>query len=288
MTAGCTASADTDRVAVGVRGVAAVGSRPGPLDRERSDLVATVAHELRSPLTGSRVFVPTLLAKWDKLIDEQKKLMLETVNSNSQPACRLRVIVELLDVARIDTGRLALHPRPVDVVETLEQVLASVSAPAPGARSSFGRPRPTCRRRNRDPDKPVQVVTDLIEKTQSGHDEGGSSPHEPTAPMQDRTRSPGCCCASTTRATGSARRSGAGCSPSSGRAGSAAARGWACTSCTAWSTPTSGTVEMEDAPDGGARGGVDGDAHARRTPPQSEAAPTPRLKPVRRRPRAGS
>ena len=33
------------------------------LDRERSDLVATVAHELRSPLTGVKGFVATLLAK---------------------------------------------------------------------------------------------------------------------------------------------------------------------------------------------------------------------------------
>ena len=34
------------------------------LDRERSDLVATVAHELRSPLTGVKGFVVTLLSKW--------------------------------------------------------------------------------------------------------------------------------------------------------------------------------------------------------------------------------
>ena len=35
------------------------------LDRERSDLVATVAHELRSPLTGVRGFVTTLINRWD-------------------------------------------------------------------------------------------------------------------------------------------------------------------------------------------------------------------------------
>jgi signal transduction histidine kinase len=41
------------------------------LDRERSDLVATVAHELRSPLTGVKGFVATLLARWDRLNDDQ-------------------------------------------------------------------------------------------------------------------------------------------------------------------------------------------------------------------------
>ena len=80
------------------------------LDRDRSDLVATVAHELRSPLTGVKGFVGTLLNKWDRLNDEQKQLMLRTVYADSERLSRL--IAELLDVARIDTGRLPLYPRP--------------------------------------------------------------------------------------------------------------------------------------------------------------------------------
>ena len=111
------------------------------LDRERSDLVATVAHELRSPLTGVKGFVATLLSKWDKLSDEQKKLMLTTVNSDADRLTRL--IAELLDVARIDTGRLSLHARPLDFPEF---------APADDL------PRVTA-----DPDKFVQVVTNLVE-----------------------------------------------------------------------------------------------------------------------------
>ena len=96
------------------------------LDRERSDLVATVAHELRSPLTGVKGFVATLLSKWDKLNDDQKKMMLETVNADADRLTRL--IAELLDVARIDTGRLSLYPRPVDFEAAVERVVASVRA----------------------------------------------------------------------------------------------------------------------------------------------------------------
>ena len=96
------------------------------LDRDRSDLVATVAHELRSPLTGVKGFVSTLLSKWDRLNDEQKKLMLTTVHADSERLSRL--ITELLDVARIDTGRLPLYPRPVDTATVVERCVDSVRA----------------------------------------------------------------------------------------------------------------------------------------------------------------
>ena len=154
------------------------------LDRERSDLVATVAHELRSPLTGVKGFVSTLLAKWDKLNDEQKKLMLETVNSDADRLARL--IVELLDVARIDTGRLSLHPRPVDVADTLERVLASMRAGT--GREIRLEAAPDLPRVTADPDKLVQVVTNLVENA-IRHGEGVV--RVAAEPVPDRTPFPG-------------------------------------------------------------------------------------------------
>ena len=129
------------------------------LDRERSDLVATVAHELRSPLTGVKGFVSTLLSKWDRLNDEQKKLMLQTVHVDSERLTRL--IAELLDVARIDTGRLSLYARPLEVEPAVERVISSVRA-GTGREISFDvdgeLPRIAA-----DPDKFTQVVTNLVE-----------------------------------------------------------------------------------------------------------------------------
>lgn len=129
------------------------------LDRDRSDLVATVAHELRSPLTGVKGFVTTLLSKWDRLNDEQKKLMLTTVSTDAERLSRL--ITELLDVARIDTGRLPLYPREIDAVPILERVVDSV-------RAGTSRAIATEHANERaaafaDPDKFVQVATNLVD-----------------------------------------------------------------------------------------------------------------------------
>ena len=144
-----------DSVAVSLRS----GRGRARLDRERSDLVATVAHELRSPLTGVKGFVQALLTRWDKLNDDQKKLMLTTVSADSDRLSRL--IAELLDVARIDTGRLQLHPRPVDAEVLVRRVVDSVSASTSRpvvVHAAAGLPEITV-----DPDKFVQVVTNLVE-----------------------------------------------------------------------------------------------------------------------------
>jgi signal transduction histidine kinase len=96
-------------------------------DRSRSELVATVAHELRSPLTGVKGFTSTLLAKWDRLTDSQKLLMLSTVDADADRLTRL--ITELLDVARIDTGRLSVRKEPLRLAPVVSAILHPIQAP---------------------------------------------------------------------------------------------------------------------------------------------------------------
>ncbi len=143
------------RVVVSVRNARVRNQR----DRERSDLVATVAHELRSPLTGIKGFTSTLLTKWDKFSEEQRQFMLETVDADADRLSRL--ITELLDAARIDAGRLTLKRGPVKLDEIVRHVLTNVSG---GAAEPFeisigdnldliwG-----------DSDRITQVVTNLVE-----------------------------------------------------------------------------------------------------------------------------
>ncbi|WP_017556878.1 sensor histidine kinase [Nocardiopsis baichengensis] len=91
-------------------------------DRGRADLVSTVAHELRSPLTSVKGFTATVLAKWDRLTERQKIFMLETVNADADRVTRL--ITELLSVSRIESGRLEVRRAVVDLPERVRKVVA--------------------------------------------------------------------------------------------------------------------------------------------------------------------
>ena len=131
------------------------------LERNRADLISTVAHELRSPLTSVKGFTATLLAKWDRFNDEQKKVMLETVNADADRVTRL--LADLLDVSRIDAGRLELHRQVVDLEHAIRKAFAGrIASGEPESRFVLNvtgeLPEMWL-----DPDKVDQVISNLVE-----------------------------------------------------------------------------------------------------------------------------
>jgi PAS domain S-box-containing protein len=131
------------------------------LDRSRAELVSTVAHELRSPLTSVKGFTATLLNKWGRFTDDQKRVMLETVNADADRVTRL--ITELLDVSRIESGRLEVHRQLVDVPDRARKIIAG--------RAAAGEPEDRFRLEVRsgmpetwlDADKVDQILCNLVE-----------------------------------------------------------------------------------------------------------------------------
>lgn len=124
-------------------------------------LISTVAHELRSPLTSVKGFTATLLRRWDRFTDDQKRLMLETIEHDADRVTRL--ITELLDISRIDAGRLQVRRQPVDVVATAERHVARMLAsghPADRFVLHAGSDLPEVWA---DPDRLDQVLSNLLE-----------------------------------------------------------------------------------------------------------------------------
>ncbi|MGE5286940.1 MAG: ATP-binding protein [Micromonosporaceae bacterium] len=131
------------------------------IERSRADLVSTVAHELRSPLTSVKGFTATLLAKWHRFTDDQKRVMLETVNADADRVTRL--ITELLDVSRIEAGRLEVHRQVVDVAERVRKVIAGRVAAGESEDRFRLEVYGTAPEMWLDPDKIDQILGNLIE-----------------------------------------------------------------------------------------------------------------------------
>lgn len=130
-------------------------------ERSHAELIATVAHELRSPLTSVKGFTATLLAKWERFTDDQKRLMLETVDADADRVTRL--IAELLDISRIDSGRLELRRQPVDIGAAVGRHIQAYVAAGLAADRFLLRLEQPLPDLWADPDKIDQVLSNLLE-----------------------------------------------------------------------------------------------------------------------------
>lgn len=130
-------------------------------ERSHAELIATVAHELRSPLTSVKGFTATLLAKWERFTDDQKRLMLETVDADANRVTRL--IAELLDISRIDSGRLELRRQPVDMGAAVGRHIQAYVAAGQTADRFLLRVEQPLPDLWADPDKVDQVLSNLLE-----------------------------------------------------------------------------------------------------------------------------
>jgi len=91
------------------------------LERLKSEFVATASHELRSPLTSIKGFIELIAHGSDALTDRQREFI-EIVQRSTDRLVDL--VNDLLDVARVEAGRVEIHRRPTALPEIAREVAA--------------------------------------------------------------------------------------------------------------------------------------------------------------------
>ena len=88
------------------------------VDRMKDEFVAMVSHELRTPLTSIRSFAEILRDTPDIEADKRQQFLRIMVLESERLS---RLIDEILDLARLESGRLSLKPIPVDLMHIAKQ-----------------------------------------------------------------------------------------------------------------------------------------------------------------------
>lgn len=146
--------------------------RRDELDRLKDDFVLTASHELRSPLTSVQGFAELLMLERESLTPKQVETV-EVILDN----CRhlVRLLNDLLDLARSDAGRLAIRPQPTEVAPLVEDVVRTMRAQTEAASQILSEDvQPGLPQINVEPARIRQILVNLITNAHEYSPEGAS------------------------------------------------------------------------------------------------------------------
>ncbi|HEY8502369.1 MAG TPA: HAMP domain-containing sensor histidine kinase, partial [Solirubrobacterales bacterium] len=146
--------------------------RRDELDRLKDEFVLTASHELRSPLTSVQGFAELLMLERESLTPRQAETV-EVILDN----CRhlVRLLNDLLDLARSDAGRLAIRPQPTEVAPLVEDVVRTMRAQTEaGGQSLTEHVQPGLPLINVEPDRIRQILVNLLTNAHEYSPEGAS------------------------------------------------------------------------------------------------------------------
>lgn len=97
-------------------------------DRAKSEFISTVSHELRTPMTAIKGYTDLLSGGAVGPLNDNQKHFLGVIKNNTDRLIAL--INDLLDISRIETGRIRFEPAPVKVGEIIADVVEAMAARA--------------------------------------------------------------------------------------------------------------------------------------------------------------
>jgi len=132
------------------------------LDKLKSEFISTVSHELRTPLSITKEGISLVLDRIPGEINQKQERLLITAKDNIDRLAR--IINSLLDISKIEAGKLELRRDLVNLFDLIKLIVSSfgpkaskkeleliTTLPAKGKTEVYA-----------DPDKIIQVLTNLV------------------------------------------------------------------------------------------------------------------------------
>jgi signal transduction histidine kinase len=95
------------------------------MDKRKTEFVSSVTHELRTPLTSIKGYAAILLSEKLGVLPPQAKERLEKINRHSDELAQF--VNDLLDISRIESGRVSMKQEPQNLRRVVEEVADMLS-----------------------------------------------------------------------------------------------------------------------------------------------------------------
>ncbi|WJJ95871.1 sensor histidine kinase [Algibacter luteus] len=129
-------------------------------DKQKDEFLDTVAHELKTPITGIRAATELLMDEEDDMPKEVKAQFLKNILQDSDRLGRL--INNILDFEKLETGRLNLDLGYNDIQKTIVKAISSISQIAAKKEVQIVNKNVHTFKTNYDEDRILQVLTNLL------------------------------------------------------------------------------------------------------------------------------
>ncbi|MEH6825954.1 MAG: PAS domain S-box protein [Motiliproteus sp.] len=142
------------------------------MEQMKNEFVSTVSHELRTPLTSIKGALGLIRSGVTGALPEKLRGMLDIAYNNSDRLVRL--INDILDIEKIEAGKMDFHMTPLDLVPLIEESLEvnQLYAKEHGVSYRFDSALATAQLQA-DHDRLMQVLTNLLSNAAKFSPEGG-------------------------------------------------------------------------------------------------------------------
>ncbi|GEM_PF-1206215 len=135
------------------------------LDKAKSEFISIASHQLRTPLSTIKGYLSMILAgDYGMVTDSVGKVLGRVYNSNER---LVTLVNNMLNVSRIESGRITMQPKPFQIENTIEDVMGELAPEAKARRVDLIFKKPTWQPKKVIGDKRLlhEVLVNLVDNS---------------------------------------------------------------------------------------------------------------------------